>query len=351
MQKFIFPSKYDSPEWIDPLLVVLKRWIRLWWLFAIVCLIAITVGYFYAVKTPVKYKSRLTFALEEGNSNNLSNLYNLASQFGISVGGESSFFAGDNIVPIIKSRKIVESVLLSIDSVAGRPIRLIDIYQKLGSKKGEKRPSVDFPAQLSRNQFSAQQDSVLFQIYQEFSRSLINVDRPDKRLSIYEINVTTSNEQLTHDFCKRLLDSTNDFYIELKTQKFKQTLDVLERRAEAMQGNLNQSIYERAATQDKNLNPAFAQADVPVLKQQSNIQVYGAAYAELFKNLEITRLHYLNSFPIIQKIDDVNYPMERVKKSKSKTMALFGAVGLLLVVIGLWAKDVMRWIMNDRKTV
>ena len=71
----------------------------------------------------------------------------------------------------------------------------------------------------------------------------------------------------------------------------------------------------------------------PVLKQQTNIQVYGAAYGEMFKNLELARFQYLNEIPLMQIIDKANYPMEIIKLGKLKAAILFAFLAELLILV------------------
>ena len=156
-----------------------------------------------------------------------------------------------------------------------------------------------------------------------FADKYIVAQRPDRKLSIYEVNVTSPDEKFTKDFTDRIVAETNNFYIEIRTKKSKQTLDILEDRVATMKGNLNSSITNKAAVQDVNVNPAFSAAQVPVLKQQTNIQVYGAAYGEMFKNLELARFQYLNEIPLMQIIDRADYPMEKIKFGKLKGAILF----------------------------
>jgi uncharacterized protein involved in exopolysaccharide biosynthesis len=109
-------------------------------------------------------------------------------------------------------------------------------------------------------------------------------------------------------------------------------LDILEERVAAMKGNLNSSITNRATVQDVNINPAFSEAQVPVQKQQANIQVYGAAYGEMFKNLELARFQYLNEIPLMQIIDAANYPMEKIKSGKLKMAVIFAVLAEMLLL-------------------
>ena len=108
---------------------ILKRW----YLFMIAALLAGIAGFFYAGSQKPAYESHLTFALDEGN-NDVSNLMSLASQFGINFGNSASIFSGDNITDIMKSRRIVEKVFLSVDTFNSRPYTLIEYYLKISLK-------------------------------------------------------------------------------------------------------------------------------------------------------------------------------------------------------------------------
>jgi hypothetical protein len=336
---------YNSTEEISPVIKNLKSLMRLilqrWWLFVIVGIIAGVSGILYAASHKPEYKSRLTFALDDGDNGNMGNLMNLASQFGLSFGSTKDIFTGDNILEIMKSRRMIEGVLLSVDKFNNKPYTLIEYYlEKEGKyKSNPKIKDIHFPPGQLKTTFSYQQDSLLYKTYQDFSNNYIIAQRPDRKLSIYEVSVISHDEKFTKDFTDRLVEETNNFYIELRTKKAKGTLDILEKRVATMKGNLNSSITDKASVQDVNINPAFSEAQVPVQKQQANIQVYGTAYGEMFKNLELARFQYLNEIPLMQIIDPADYPMQKIKNGKLKTGILFAVFAefLVLSIIGLFS--------------
>ena len=320
---------------------MIKGLLKIWWLFLIVGIVAGMTGIIYASKQKINYKSRLTFALDDagGSGGGIGSFLNLASQFGLNIGSGSDIFAGDNILEIMKSRRMLERVLLSVDTFNNKPFTLIEYFlDKSGKRQSSpKIKDIHFPVGQLRSGFSYQQDSVLYITYLEFADKYIVAQRPDRKLSIYEVNVTSPDEKFTKDFTDRIVAETSNFYIEIRTKKSKQTLDILEDRVATMKGNLNSSITNRAAVQDVNVNPAFSAAQVPVLKQQTNIQVYGTAYGEMFKNLELARFQYLNEIPLMQIIDRADYPMEKIKFGKLKGAILFALLAelLLLTIIGI----------------
>lgn len=328
----------ERPKGTFNIVSLVKSLLKVWWLFLIISVAAGLLGVWYASDTKPKYKSHLTFALDDGGGGSMGSLLNLASQFGLNIGsGGKDIFAGDNILEIMKSRRMVERVLLSVDTFDTKPYTIIEYWLEKNKafKPDSKIKDIHYPAGQLKSSFSYRQDSLLYKIYLKFKDEYIIAQRPDKKLSIYEVNVTTPDEKMTKDFTDRLVDETNKYYIEIRTKKGKETLDILEQRVAAMKGNLNSSITQRATVQDVNINPAFAEAQVPVLKQQANIQTYGAAYGELFKNLELARFQYLNEIPLMQIIDEANYPMEKIKLGRLMTGILFALIasGLLILFI------------------
>ena len=318
--------------------------VKKWWLFLIVGLFAGIAGYFYAAGQKPIYKSKLTFALDEGGSSSMSGFASLVSQFGIGSGGSNEVFAGDNILQIMKSRRMVERVLLTVDTFKNKPYTLVEYYLEKSIKPSgnTKKARVKFPVAQERKSFTVQQDSVLMNIYKEFASVRISASRPDRKLNIFEVNITTPDEELTKVFTDKLVYETNKFYTEIRTKKAKETLEILEDRVAAMKGNLDVSISTRASVQDANLNPVFSAALVPVIKQQANIQAYTGAYGEMFKNLEIARFQYLNEIPLMQIIDDANYPMEKIKLGKLKTAIIFSGLSFFLLLFILWFIRILR---------
>ena len=321
-------------------LLLIDRIKKKWLMFFIVGLIFGLAGIFYASKQKPTYESRLTFALDEGEESGLSGALGLAAQFGINIGGSKSVFNNDNIVEIMLSRRVLESVLLSVDTFNNKPYTLIEYYldhSSLRDNKSDKNPykSVHFLPEQNRASFSYRQDSILYCMYNLFHNKFVSAQRKDKKLSIYELKVVSFDERFTKIFTDKLESQTSMFYTDVCSKKAKNTLDILEERVASMKNNISTSISNRAAIQDANINPAFVSAQAPLQKQQANIQVYGAAYAELFKNLEMARFQYLKGMPFMQIIDAADYPMQKNKVSKLKMGLFFSFLAMFILAFML----------------
>ncbi len=318
-----------------------------WWLFLIVGVLAGVLGIWYATVQKVKYESRLTFSLQDNNGSALGGALGLAAEFGFSVGGSSDVFSGDNILEIITSRRIVQRVLLSTDSTGSKRRTFADYYLDVTGyrEKLSKNPrlkNISFPVGQAKATYSYLQDSVLFNIYSGIKLSELVAAKPDKKLGIYELKYKGPEERFTKLFTDRLITNTSDFYTELRSKRSKQMLDVLEQRVAAMKGSLGGAITSRAAIQDANVNPAYASAQAPVQMRQSDITVYGAAYTELFKNQELARLQYLKDLPLLQIVDDCEYPMKKIKTGRLTSAITFALLATLLTVAILMIKRLFK---------
>jgi hypothetical protein len=321
-------------------LVFLKSLLKRWPLFCIIGLVFGVAGFIYAWIQAPKYESNLTFVLNQGNNSGISGALNLAAQFGLNIHDQANdVFSGDNIIEVIKSRRMVESVFLTVDTFNSTPYTLIEFYRQkmlnLDKKKISASP-VHFPVGVMRASLNYAQDSVLYATFTDFTKFSLEADKPDKMLSIFSIRVKTSNEKFTKVFTDRLIHAADSFYTEICSKKERETLDILEQRVASMRGGLSSSLSSKAASEDANLNPAFAESQVPLQKQQINAQVYGSAYSELFKNLELARFQYLNKIPLIQIIDQANYPMKKIKAGKLKTSLMFAFTGIFITFLIFW---------------
>ena len=314
--------------------ILLKKLFKKWWLFFIVALISGILGVWYASNQKPVYESRLTFALDGGNdASGSSGAASLAAQFGLNLGGGAKdVFSGDNILEIMRSRRMIEQVFLSSDTFNNQTSTLIDYFLKI--EPAIHSENVHFSKGQPKTSFSYKQDSMLFACYLNFSEYHLAVQKPDKKLNVYEVKVISTDEKFSKIFTDRLVAATNDFFTEICTKKSKETLEILEKRVEGMKENISSSLSSRAEIQDINVNPAFSAAQVPLLRQQTNIQVYNAAYAEMFKNLEIARYQYLKGIPLMQIIDAADYPMKKIKKSRLEMAILFALLsGVILLCI------------------
>lgn len=326
------PAEYEVYASLEKGKLWIKFLIRQWILIVVIVVGAGVAGIFYALNQSIQFESELTFSLDENSSSSHGGLASLAAQFGFGT-SDNDLFSGDNIVEVIKSRTIIERVLISKDTFDGKPTSLIEYYNKLTINKNvEKGQQVTLPPGLKKGQLNYSQDSMLYNTYINILKNFLTAGRPDKQLNIYILKFRSPSEKFTKIFTDKILSETVKFYTELKTQKSQSTLNILEQRVAELKGNLNASIIARAGSEDANVNPAFAEAQIPMQKQQVNMKVYGTAYEELYKNLELARFQYLQNIPLIQVINYADYPMKKIQANKLQTGLMAAFLFLLFTV-------------------
>ena len=287
----------------------------------------------------------MSFVLEEKGGGSLSTL---AAQFGLGGigGGDGGVFSGDNIIELLKSRFLIEKTLLSTVNINGKSDLLINRYilfnklDKAWAKKinlaGLKFTNAD------RTQFTLEQDSVLDMISGGLIENNIAIVQQDKKLSIINISVASTDEVFAKVFSEKLIETVIDFYIETKTKKSRGNIMLLQNRADSVQRELNAAMYGRAQFGDQNMGLIRQQAAVPKLKQEMRVQMLGTLYGELVKNLEFAKLALMREEPLVQIIDQPILPLPKTRLGKLKAMVIGGFLFGFLSLLGFGGKKI--WI-------
>ncbi|MEY4308584.1 MAG: hypothetical protein RL422_787 [Bacteroidota bacterium] len=275
------------------------------------------------------YAASTTFILEEKSATG-GGLAGIASQVGLdlgSLGSGSSLFTGDNILDIIKSRVIIEKVLLTpISGNSGKT--LADLYLKF-SGIGEKLPApVSFASPSVTH--TVYQDSVLYVMYDQIAKKNVSVDRLNKKGSIFKIVTVSQNQVFSKNFAERLLKETTTYYVNVKTSTAAANVKRLQARGDSLLRVLNAKSYNAASFQILDPNVAFKSMSVPAEVSSRDKSIVFSIYAEVTKNLEMSRIALVSQTPVIQLLDVPKYPLMDDRKSY-----LF--LGLVGFIAGIFA--------------
>lgn len=285
-----------------------------------------------SVKKPL-YTATLTFSLEDEDKLGGSSLISIASQFGLDIGQNAgSIFTGDNIIELFKSRRMVEQTLLQPYNNGSQSFA--DEYLDFsGIRERTDLPQNFFPAHASN--LTRVQDSIMGKTYDYFSKALLDIQKRDKRLNIYEVTFKITNEQFAKLFTQTLVQQVSDFYTATKTKRAKLNVNILQSRVDSIRNVYNMALYGKASLLDANLNPTFQESQVGVQKKQTDITVMGTAYAELLKNLELAKYTLLKQTPFMQVIDEPIYPLKKKTYSAFLYIPLSICFFTFLAVISL----------------
>lgn len=298
-------------------------------LIALFAVIGLVLPLIYRAMQKPAYAAATTFILEEKSANG-GGLAGIASQVGLdlgSLGSGSSLFTGDNILDIIKSRVIIEKVLLTpISGSVGKT--LADLYIEF-SGLGERLPApVSFAipaASVVAPVHSVYQDSVLYVMYEQIAKKNVSVDRLNKKGSIFKIVTVSQNQVFSKNFAERLLKETTTYYVNVKTSTAAANVKRLQARGDSLLRVLNAKSYNAASFQILDPNVAFKSMSVPAEVSSRDKSIVFSIYAEVTKNLEMSRIALVSQTPVIQLLDVPKFPLMDDRKS----YVFLGIAGLL----------------------
>ena len=315
----------------------ISYFISQWKILFLAGIIGIGLGALVSIfKKPV-FVATTSFVLEDGDSGAMGNMSGLASLVGVnlgSMGGTSGLFQGDNIMELYRSERMLDEALLSpFDENQLLIDRFIE-FEKIDKKWASKVDISTMDFSQARENFSVSQDSVVKEVAQLVREKQLSVAKPDRKLTIIQVSVSSKDEAYAKVFNERLVENVNEFYRETKTKKTSENLAILQSQADSVRKILDESIGAYASATDRvpNANPLLSSATIETKKRQIDVQATGAVYEEIVKNLEIAKVNHRNNSPLIQIIDSPRFPLERSEISLAKGM-VYGCVLLGMLVV------------------
>ena len=298
-------------------------------LIALCGLLGLVLPLIYRALQKPAYAASTTFILEEKSATG-GGLAGIASQVGLdlgSLGSGSSLFTGDNILDIIKSRVIIEKVLLTpISGNSGKT--LADLYLEFSGMGADLPAPVSFA--IPSVAHTVYQDSVLYVMYEQIAKKNVSVDRLNKKGSIFKIVTVSQNQVFSKNFAERLLKETTTYYVNVKTSTAAANVKRLQARGDSLLRVLNAKSYNAASFQILDPNVAFKSMSVPAEVSSRDKSIVFSIYAEVTKNLEMSRIALVSQTPVIQLLDVPKYPLMDDRKSY-----LF--LGLVGFIAGIFA--------------
>ena len=333
---------------IKDVILKVKQWIiyfqSKWVFLLLMSLLGIIVGYVYGTTKDDKYVSTLTFALEdEKAASGLSDAMGLASSLGFDLGTTAGgAFSGGNLMELMKSRTLVEKALLNPISVTGKNISIADYYIKLTNlnkdwEKDDFLKKISFPPFADRTVFTQKHDSILGVLYSQIAgpNGILSVNQKDKKISIISVEVKATDEILAKAFTESVVKEVSEFYIETRSKKAKNNVNILQHQVDSIRSELNAAISGVANLDDFtfNLNPAQNAKRSPSLKRQIDVQANTAILTQLVTNLEMAKVTLLKETPLVQIIDR---PILPLTKEKANMLFLSIGGGFLGIAIGFF---------------
>ena len=294
-------------------------------LISTVLIISIISGLVYSSIQKDKFEAVLSFIVEgQSDASNLSSLSGMASQFGLDLGGSSSSsFSQQNVIELLKSRKIIESTLSKSCIVNNEEDILLNHYISINNmiQDGE---NISF--------ISSSKDSITNIIWRQITNSKLDISYQNDEANILNLTYTSINSEFAKNFTELLVEEMSQMYSHYQTEKTRKSLKNLELRSDSIFRELKNSERNLARVKDRNLRVINASGRLDEIQYMREVQVLNAIYLELIKNTELVKMNLLNETPIIQLIDVPVLPLEYSNRSSKLFWVFsFSFLGLFLV--------------------
>lgn len=288
-------------------------------------------GYSF-LKKPT-YLARVNFVIEE-NKQNAGGLFSaLAGQIGVdlsSLSGISGILAGDNVLELLKSTTMLKKVLLTPypgDSVHTLAYKYAESYGKLDQYN--KLVGGDF----SKPANSRAGDSILNAIAIRIIEKELAVYKPDRKLSVFRLDLTTRNELLSQTIGMRMINKAADQYIQTKTKRLRSNVERLQSKADSIADLLNVRTVRAAEKDIINQNPSYVNTEVDIEISTREKSMLNLIYADLNKSIDLTRTALIQETPTIEIIDTPDLPLKKEEVKWYVALVLGFAVGTLTHVL------------------
>lgn len=304
------------------------------WIILIVSVIGGTIAiglYFFVEKN---YKSEITLINENDSQNKLGSYSSLADLVGIDLeASTTNSFKGDNILDLLRSQRMIETVLRSNYQ---ENTTFIETYLNNHSIKFNR------DALFSNSNIHLRyQDSLYTLVATRIIKKQISTRRIDKKTDLLKVEFVDKDENFSYRFLNKLLLNTQDFYIDYKTKKSQENVTILQAQLDSVKQLLFGNIDAVAKNQDATINLNKNKARTPAQQQQAEQQANAALYVELIKNLEMSKITLLKEKPFIQIIDASKLPLQSNKVS-------WVLIFLLGFILGLFFSSVVFVYKNSQ---
>lgn len=312
---------------------------KIFLIFSIV-LIFLIVGYFYSISKNDKYVATISFIVEDKTQGfNVNSMSGIASQFGFDLGGNStSSFSQQNVIELLKSRKIIESTLNQYSIISDVNSKFLDHYIEINSL-------IKDSSLLNVNETYI--DSITSVVWKQILKGKLSLTYQNDDASILNLSYVSLNPEFAKKFSEGLIHQMSDMYSKYQTEKTRLSLNNLQNRSDSVFYELQQSERNLARVKDRNMRVITSSGRLDEIKFMREVQVLNAMYLELIKNLEIVKMNLLEDTPIIQIVDYPILPLESEKRPTIFWMIIFGSTGFLVSFFSVVLRKLIKNTLDE----
>ncbi|MBT4479343.1 MAG: hypothetical protein HOC66_08025 [Flavobacteriales bacterium] len=301
-----------------------------------VAIIFSLIGFGFSRSQEDQYNAVISFIVEDqSEGSNLSTISGMANMIGIDMGGSAtSSFNQQNIIELLKSRKIIERTLNNTCKIEGKSDLLINHYIHINNMITDSST-----INLSSNNYNDSITSIVwFRIINKNMEILFQNDESN----IINLSFESLDAELAKNFTEIVIDEISEMYIDYQTEKSRNVLDNLQSRSDSIFKSLKTSERNFAKVKDNNMRVMTASGRLEELQYMREVEILQAVYLELRKNIELSHMSVLNETPLIQIVDKPVLPLENINRSNLFWIVIFTFLGVFTICFIIILRKLVR---------
>ncbi|MBT5698945.1 MAG: hypothetical protein HOJ12_03035, partial [Flavobacteriales bacterium] len=246
----------------------------------------------------------------------------------------TSSFNQQNIIELLKSRKIIERTLNNTCKIEGKSDLLINHYIRINNLITDSSA-----INLSSNYYN---DSITRIVWFRIIDSDMEILFQNDEANILNLSFESLNAELAKTFTEIVIDEMSEMYIDYQTEKSRNVLDNLQSRSDSIFKSLKISERNFAKVKDNNMRVMTASGRLEELQYMREVEILQAVYLELRKNIELSHMSVLNETPLIQIVDKPVLPLENINRSTLFWIVIFSFLGVFTVCFIIIFRKLVR---------
>ena len=301
-----------------------------------VAIIFSLIGFGFSRSQEDQYNAVISFIVEDqSEGSNLSAFSGMANMIGIDMGASAtSSFNQQNIIELLKSRKIIERTLNNTCKIEGKSDLLINHYIRINNLITDSST-----INLSSNYYN---DSITRIVWFRIIDRDMDILFQNDKANILDLSFESLNAELAKNFTEIVIDEMSEMYIDHQTEKSRNTLNNLYNRSDSIFKDLKISERNFAKVKDNNMRVMTASGRLEELQYMREVEILQAVYLELRKNIELAHMSVLNETPLIQIVDKPVLPLENINRSDLFWIVIFTFLGVFTICFIIILRKLVR---------
>ncbi|MBT4738563.1 MAG: hypothetical protein HOO15_05025, partial [Flavobacteriales bacterium] len=232
-----------------------------------VAIIFSLIGFGFSRSQEDQYNAVISFIVEDqSEGSNLSTISGMANMIGIDMGGSAtSSFNQQNIIELLKSRKIIERTLNNTCKIEGKSDLLINHYIRINNLITDSST-----INLSSNYYN---DSITRIVWFRIIDRDMDILFQNDEANILNLSFESLNAELAKNFTEIVIDEMSEMYIDHQTEKSRNTLNNLYNRSDSIFKDLKISERNFAKVKDNNMRVMTASGRLEELQYMREVEI------------------------------------------------------------------------------